>query len=495
MKRIILISIALLAAASCRQAQDTRYFAPAVEFGSAEYAVSAGAGGLDFDIHLSRPAPQAFTIGLNIDSSLEEGLQYRIASTSVSVIAGQQDANVRVDLVDDEIWVENAWIELILKPGERYTLDPAKSVARVEISKVINMPIFRLIPPQNEVVTNPYLAETIDFQLEGDRDTDRDLEVELAFDGLVYGTDYRIAGSDGPGFTYPAGARSKIFQVEILKKDESGYDREATLTVIPKRGQYSVDPDHDSATLRLSDPVVDFKPLWRTAAVNDGQGYQMRQAFLGADGTWVGNTTADMGASSAGSNYLRTYRNMYDHPSFSCRANASVSQMFRLSDLFPNYLYPNATAILDYGNDQGHREFSPVDSLMRFVLDKGETKKGSILLGSPRTFVAFIGSYAAWQEKISGENAWVKDSKATKGDIFASTHSALTGRISVTLERLEGRFDLTDLTQPILVTAWFSSDSDMFMKAGEANGKTPATTYAVSQEDGLWKVEYKMWPR
>ena len=33
------------------------------------------------------------------------------------------------------------------------------------------------------------------------------------------------------------------------------------------------------------------------------------------------------------------------------------------------------------------------------------------------------------------------------------------------------------------------------MKADEANGKTPATTYAVSQEDGLWKVDYKIWPR
>ena len=495
MKRIILISIALLAAAACREAQDTRYFAPAVEFGSAQYAVSAGDGGLDIDIRLSRPAPQAFDIGLNIDSSLEEGLQYRIASATVPIAAGQQEAGVRVDLVDDEIWVENAWIELILRPGERYTLDPAKSTARVEISKVINMPIFRLIAPEKPVVTNPYLAETLSFQLEGDRNSDRDLEVELSVDGLVYGTDYRIKGSDGPGFIYPAGARSHVFEVEILKKDESGYDREAVLTVIPKRGQYSVDPDQGSVALRLSDPVVDLKPLWRTAAANDGQGYQMRQAFLGADGSWIGNTNADMGVSSEGSNYLRTFRNMYDHPSFNCRANASVSQMFRLSDLFPNYLYPNATAILDYGNDQGHREFSPADSLMRFVLDKGETKKGGIYLERPRTFVAFIGSYAAWQDKSSGYNAWVKDSRATQGDIFASTHSALTGRISVTLERLEGRFDFTDLTQPILVTAWFSSDSDMFMKADEVNGKTPAATYAVSQEDGLWKVEYKIWPR
>jgi hypothetical protein len=65
----------------------------------------------------------------------------------------------------------------------------------------------------------------------------------------------------------------------------------------------------------------------------------------------------------------------------------------------------------------------------------------------------------------------------------------------VTLERLQGRFDFTDLTQPIFVTAWFSSDSDQFMKADPDHGKDPAGTYAVSEEDGLWKVEYKIWPR
>lgn len=496
MRRSIILLTALLAAAACRQAEDTRYFAPAVQFGSDRYAVSAGDGGLDIDLHLSRPASQALHIGLNVSSSLEEGMQYRVASRSVDIAPGQQDATVHVDLLDDEIWVESAWIDLLLKPGERYTLDPEKNCStRVDVSKAISIPIFRLVAPEAPVVTNPYLAETLRFQLEADRATSADLEVVLGFGDLELGKDYRIAGSETAGFIYPAGARSQTFEVEILKKDQSGYDREALLSVLPQKGSYSVDPDEASVPVHLYDPVVDFSPLWRTAATNGGQGYQLRQAILGADGAWVGNTTADIWVSSEGSNYLRNFRNMYDHPSFSCRANASVSQLFRLPDLIPNYVYPNATAILDYGNDQNHREFSPADSLMRFVLDKGESRKGGIYLERPRTFVAFIGSYADWQDKSSGENAWVKDSRAHGGDIFASTHPAITGQVRVTLERLQGRFDFTDLTQPIFVTAWFSSDSDQFMKADPDHGKDPAGTYAVSEEDGLWKVEYKIWPR
>lgn len=496
MKRNALLLLAILTAAACGQVEDTRYFAPAVEFGSDTYSVNAGDGGLDIDVLLSREATQDLTIGLVISSSLEENVQYTVSDKTLQIPAGGQSARLHVDLVDDEIWVESAWIEMILVPGQRYTIDPDKPCStRLNISKVINMPIFRLLPPEEDILVNPFLEPVVNFQLEGDRETVADLPVDLDFGELVAGVDYQIVGGSGSGFTYPAGARSHSFQVQFLQKDQSGFEGQATMAVIPKRGKYSVDPDHASATIRMSDPVVDFSPLWRTSASNGGTGYQMRQAFLAADGSWSGNTNADMWISSEGSNYLRTFRNMYDHPSFSCRANASVSQMFRLSDLFPNYLYPNATAILDYGNDQGHREFSPADSIMRFVLTPGETKKGTIHLGKPRTFTAFIGSYAAWQDKSSGENAWIKDSRATKGDIFASTHAALTGTISVTLERLEGTFDFSDTSQPIFVTAWFSSDSEMFMKADETNGKDPAGTYDAVLEDGLWKLQYKIWPR
>ena len=352
------------------------------------------------------------------------------------------------------------------------------------------MPIFRLVRPEEPVVTNPFLAEKLHFQLEPDRSTTADMEVDLAFGDLGYGTDYRIAGSDVPRLTFPAGSRSHAFEVEILQKDQSGYDRHIDLTLIPKQGQYSVDPDHASVSVHLYDPVVDFFKFLRTPALNSGEGYQVRQAIKAPDGSWNGNTTVDIGVSSEGSNYLRNFRNLYDHPSFSCKANASTSQLFRLGDLMPLYVHPNAITILDYGNDQNHREFSPVDSLMRFVLDKGEDAKGTICLCKPRTFIAFIGPRAEWTN-----STWPADSRATGGDIFASTHPALQGRISVTLERLEGRFDFTDADAPVLVTAWFSSDSDQFMMPDEVNGKDPAATYAVSKEDGLWKVEYKLWPR
>ena len=127
MRRYILLLAVLLAASACRQAEDTRYFAPAVQFGSDRYDVTPGEGGLDIDLHLSRPSSQTLHIGLNVSSSRDEGLQYRVSSRTVDIASGQQDASLHVDLVDDEIWVESAWIEILLKPGERYTVDPEKN--------------------------------------------------------------------------------------------------------------------------------------------------------------------------------------------------------------------------------------------------------------------------------------------------------------------------------------------------------------------------------
>jgi hypothetical protein len=41
------------------------------------------------------------------------------------------------------------------------------------------------------------------------------------------------------------------------------------------------------------------------------------------------------------------------------------------------------------------------------------------------------------------------------GDIFKSSSPLIIGRIDVRLVRLEGTFDISDYTEPMLFTAWF----------------------------------------
>ena len=494
MKRIIILlsAIALISLASCNPEKDLRYFAPEIAFDRSSYPVKSEDGGLDVALNLSRPAPQALTVNLNIESSLQEDLQFKLSTHSLNIAEGASTASLHITLVDDEIWDTESWIDLILAPGMRYTLNPDNNCsARVNVSKEIQLPTIKLIVPSG-VEINPYLPESFNCVLETSRAQAKNMDVQLAFGDLVCGKDYLIDGKATDVVTFPAGTEWIPFKVQILFQDVSGIDKHAILSVVQQKGQYVTAAGESEADIHLYDPVVDFRPLLKTAALQGGEGFQVRQAFKGPGGAWDGNTNVDLGQSSEGSNYMRCYRNMFDHPSFGCRANASVSQPLRISDLFPEYEYnvsKGPVAILDYGNDQGHRQFTPADSLMRFVLDKGETQKGGIYLTRPRTFVARIGTYAEWQADVAGGKAWVVDSKANKGDIAASTHPAITGSISITLHKLEGRFDFSNSSEPVLLAAWFSSDSDKFLQGIDE------TKVTVTKEDNLYKIEYKLWPR
>ena len=157
--------------------------------------------------------------------------------------------------------------------------------------------------------------------------------------------------------------------------------------------------------------------------------------------------------------------------------------ILRLADLFPNLRKTSGDAILDYGRSSNTRGFSPVDSLFRFVLDPGSSTQGELVLDKPRIFKAAVGDYKSWTEVV-----WAADSKSTGCDILKSTNPIISYFITLTLEKVEGRFDLENATETMLFTAWFSCTSDEFLNGLEEK-------YAFTKEDGLWKLEYKIWPR
>lgn len=476
------IPLLILSLWACQQAEDTRYFAPELSFEAADYSVQAAQGCADVVITFSRPATVDFQIDLVITSGLQEGVQYSVPSHSLAVAKGASEARLHITLVDDEIWDESSYIDILLTPGERYTIDPAKACAtRVNISKQVVIPVLCLSVPEAQLEVNPYLAPTVTLQLAADKAPLSDLEVDLQPEGLAPGAGFLIDGKASSAILLPAGVTEGSYSVQILKIDQSGFDQQFTLSMSAQKGKYGVGTEGASVSIHLSDPAVDFKPLWKFPAPV-GEGYHVRQAIRGADGHYNGNQFASWTLSAEGSNYLKSLRTMTD-ATFGCLSNNTGLHMLRLTEFFPNLAYPNAITIVDYGNGATTRGFSPADSLFRFVLDPGSSTQGNLMLDKPRTFTAFYGSYADWK------NAWQKDSKATGGDIFASTNPAITGHVDVVLEKLEGRFDLSDASNTLLFTAWFYCDSPDFM-----DGVDFDTLHAV-QEDGLWKVEYKLWPR
>lgn len=484
MKRFsILLLITMLPLWACKQAEDTRYFAPELCFEAADYSVQSTQGGVDVVITLSRPATVDFKIDLVITSVLQEGVQYTVPSHSLSVAKGATEARLHITLTDDEIWDEASYIDILLTPGERYTLDPAKTCAtRVNISKHVVIPVLRLSIPEARQEVNPYLAPVVTLMLKADKAPLADVEVELSADGLAPGTGFLIDGEARSSVVLPANSTEETYALQILKMDQSGFDGELTLSMSARKGKYGVGTEGASVRIHLTDPVVDFKPLWKTAA-QVGEGYQFRQAILAGDGeSWSGNQAANMTVSSAGSSYLKSLRNM-GNSTFGCMSNEVGLHILRLAEFFPTLRTTSGDAIVDYGNNSNTRGFSPVDSLFRFVLDPGSTTEGALLLDSPRTFTAFVGDYTSWHAN------WQKDSYATGGDIFASANPIITGRVDVTLVKLEGRFNLSDASNTLLFTAWFSCDSPQFMDGVNFD------TLGAEQDGDLWKVNYRIWPR
>ena len=472
MKRfsILLLSL-LLALGACQQAEDTRYFAPELCFEAAVYSVEAAQGGADVVITFSRAATVDFKIDLVITSGLQEGVQFTVPSHTLAVAKGATEARLHITLVDDEIWDESSSIDILLTPGERYTIDPAKTCATcVNISKHVVIPVLRLSIPEDMDVVNPYLAPTVTLCLEADKAPLTDLQVPLAVEG---------EGVDGVTITLPAGQTQVNCPLQISKIDQSGYDEVLTLSMSSQKGKYAVGTEGGSVSIRLYDPVPDFKPVFKTGA-QAGDGYQWRQAIKTPAGEWEGNLAANVDVSAEGSAYIKSLRNM--GTTYGPLSNEVGLHILRLCDFFPNLRTTSGDAILDYGRNNNTRGFSPADSLFRFVLDPGSATEGDLVLNRPRTFTAFTGDYAAWKD------AWEADSKATGGNILASVSPIITGRIDVVLEKLEGRFNLADSQNTMLLTAWFSCNSDEFM-----NGVTDK--YAVTREGEWWKVEYKLWPR
>ncbi|MCR4564740.1 MAG: hypothetical protein K5651_01480, partial [Bacteroidales bacterium] len=381
-------------------------------------------------------------------------------------------------------------IDITFFPGDYYTVNQNRHYkTSVRVKKVFHTPVLKLVSSAKSVQSNPFLQETIPMTIESHIPVRSDLSVGLAATTLVLGQDLLIDGTTATELVIPAGKTSVDFNLQIAFKDQSGYAKQGSLSLSPGEG-YEISGSSGSLSISLSDPVVDFSSLLLYAAQHDGAGYRFWQAIKTRSGEWEGNTGytgLDMGVSSVGSNYLRNYRNMYDHPSFSCRANSSVSNFLRMPELFPNYRSSGDIKILDYGNDRDHRQFSPSDSVLRFVPTPGQALKGVIRIHKPRSFVAFIGDYESWQGN-AGAVDWKTDSQQTGGNIFLSTHPAITGTVTLVLEKVEGTYDLTNTSQPILLTAWFRSSSEEFMNGFDTE------TYDVEQEDGLWKLQYKIWP-
>ena len=485
----LFILLPVLLTVSCSEPEEQRFFMPTATLDAPEQ-VDAESGILPVSVVFSHPAEIETQVTLVLSGDAAENVNYALDSHSATIAKGTDKITFEVRLLNDNISKERLDFQILLAPGKNYSLASEKDGVRyVAVTKEIKVPFIKIMTEDKCV--NPYLGPIIHLSLEANAPVKNDLTLSIVdLEGIMTeGRDFFNADGGECKASISAGETKGTINILLAKIDQSGYDKIVKFALAADNTQFVAESGYENTAVRLFDPIVDFSNILRTYAQNDGIGYQERQSIMKPDGTWEGNKVIDMMPSAEGSNYLRPLKNKY-MSQWNCYSNNTGGHILMLTEFLPDLAYPAEYTIADYGASSTARAFTTCDSLFRFVADYDDPHKGTVHLDSPRTFTAFTALRSEWDGGTNPDKGWQIDSRATKGDILASSSPMLKERIDVTLIRLEGTYDLTDLQNSIVFTAWFTSESEIFMR------NVDTTLYDVNrEEDGSWRVKYRIYPR
>ncbi len=471
---------------SCEKIDEGKVKIPVVTFETALTSVNTQSGSYDVVLKLSSPASKELTVKVGLSGNAVENEHYTVPAKEIKVASGASEGKLPITILNDNIWDENLEIIILISPGTDYVIDP-KQIAeiKVKLTKEIVLPVVIFDMESTTQHSNPFNSETITLKLKLDRALRSDSQVNLKFEGgMTIGGDFMINGGNSNKFTIPKDKTTHTFDVKINKKDDAGFDKNLKITIEPVDNKtFAVTQDKASYTIKVSDPLVDLSTILKTGAIGGADGFQIYQNVKTLTG-WSTNVTVNCGANTTKKNYLKTFKNMAFNAAFDCKANGAGGDILRLADLL-NFANTD-TVIADYGVGKTTRYFNPSDSLLRFVADGENPLKGSVVSVAQK-FSAKILLKVDWETGTNGNKQWHLDSKATDGNILASTYPTIA-TIVIDLVKIEGTYDFTSATPEILFTAWFKSTSPYFMKNLNA-------TYDIVKEGENHKVSYRFIPR
>lgn len=485
LKSLILLPLTLLIF-SCEKIDDAQSKIPLVSFETSQISVNTEAGSYEAIVKLSQPAAKSIKIKVGLSGNAVENEHYTVVSKEINIAAGEEEGKLPITILHDNIWDENLEIVVILSPGTDYVIDPNQvSEIKIKLTKEIVLPVLSFDMTELSKHTNPFNSETISFNIKLDQPLRNDAQLNLGFEGdLTIGGDFNVNGGNNNKVTLSKEQTSFTFTIKVNKKDQAGFDKSLNITLSPVDPKtFTVSQDKSAFTLKISDPLVNLSPMLKTAALLGGSGFQVYQNIKTTTG-WSSNVTVNADANTIKKNYLKTFKNMSFNTAFGCESNGPGGDVLRLAELL-NFATTD-TVIADYGVGKTTRYFNPTDSLLRFVAEGENPMKGSVTT-VPQKFSAKLVLKVDWETGSNGFKQWHVDSKATGGNINASTYPVI-GTITIDLDKIEGTYDFTLDTPEVVFTAWFKSNSPHFMK-------NLNSTYDIVKDGEYYKVTYRYFPR
>jgi hypothetical protein len=490
-KRIFITATLLFAALfinySC-QKDEIEATPPVVSFETAQIAVNTDDNdSYNVNLRLSSPAHKDIAVKVDVSGTAVENEHFTVPAKEISLAKGDTEGVFPITILNENIWDEELTVEVLLAPGTDYTIDPQlTNKITVKLTKEIVLPEIGFESIES-IHTNPFNAETIKIELVANEELTYDIDLVIEFDGeLTLGEDFLLNGASESSITFAQGTTTQEIEITFNRIDEAGFSKNLGISISPADPKKVAVPQETKAVIiELLDPVVDLSAMLGTPALLGGEGYQIYQQIMDVNSEWSGKVLVNASVNSNNSNYIKSHRNMYFYDAFDCYGNTIGGDVLRLADMLR--FATTDTTIADYGVGRTSRYFSPTDSLLRFVAESKDVVNKGFVTAPRQKFSANLILKVDWETGANTEKQWHIDSKATGGVIENSTVPTFH-TIEVWLEKLEGTYDFTAEVPEIVFEAWYSSDSEFFMR------NYPEGLDVVKDGD-LYKVTYRLYPR
>ncbi|MFP4468314.1 MAG: Calx-beta domain-containing protein [Bacteroidales bacterium] len=458
---LFVMAIAVFAFTACEKDEPEP---PVVSFEQSSAEVMENStSALQVVVRADKAINEAYEVSYTISGTAQAGVNYEELDGSVTMTAGENEAVIFINPINDTNIGEDETLILNLESSEDY------DVSAEDYQVTVNI-LDNKTPPSDapevsftteSTSTNPYLEEELEITVGISEPVDTDLPViiDLTDATLAEGTDYEVSGLEADNqLMLPANETSASFTIHIKNTHDLGVDEVFEIGFAdPVVTDYAVSESADKAEIRVTDPVVDLS-TWFNADTEFN--------FFFASGPSIAYRT-DLPAHRIKRYYWNSEEqdwSVFPGAHYFYYAENDENQWKEVINIFHKQEgWPGVTAEsqarweINGGNDfLGLTRFIENDARymrnyvssgdngwIRFVATEEDASEGTIIIPEQTIPVYKVREGFNWDESLEDEDgnsykAWYPDSRETEGKIWESSNVTV---VEVAVERSEGTFN------------------------------------------------------
>ncbi len=428
---------------------------------------------------------EAYQVQYTVSGTAQAGVNYEELDGSVTMAAGENQAVIFINPINDVTIGEDETLILNLEPTEDYDVSMEAQQATITI-------LDNKTPPSDapevsftieSVVSNPYRERSQEITVGISQPVGEELPItiDLSDGTLTEDVDYEVTGLEADNqLMLPANETSASFTIQLKNTHDLGVDKTFEIGFAdPLVTTYAVSETANTVSVNVVDPVVDLSTWF-----NEDTEFN----FFFASGPSLAYRT-DLPAHRIRRYYWNSENQDWSVLSGSHHfyyAEGNQNQWKEVINIFHKQVgWPGVNAEsqtrweINGGNDLlGLTRFldndarymrnyvsSGDDGWIRFVATEAGASEGTIIIPEQTIPVYKIREGFDWNERIDDEDgntyrAWHPDSRETQGKIWESSNVTV---VEVEVERSEGTFNAAtgDIEFDVVFTV---SDPDFEME-------------------------------